>query len=1151
MKKRLFSILLALCMALCLVPTTAFAESETEETPVCTCETACTAEAMNADCPICGVEGALPENCAKCAQPADGAAVQPEGKVSTPQPETALTELSGEGETPAASGTVTDVSNAADLTAAIANSAVDTVKLAADIIISSSLTVNRAVTLDLNGHVLKYESANNGSVIVVENGGQLTIEDSNTSKLSHKFKQNGKLWVLDETNGTETVTGGVITGGKGYPYPLSSTLYCGGGVYIAPSGQLTMTGGNIIGCSAEFGGGVCIYPRQDGEQIQFSMSGGSIIGCVASDIGGGVCAYGTFKMSGPAVIRSCAVESADNFVCGGGVYVDGSFEMSGEATIKGCQAISDSANGGGVFVNSSRSFVMSEKAKIENCQAISNSSRGRGEGGGVYLANNTKFTLSGSAVIQNCTATNSANHGEAYGGGVSTDCVKEITLADSARIVGCTAANGSGLYITGSHQPGYGILYANSGSVDGDVVLGDYENYPCTITGSGGTVFNGKVTVAPGSTIESGTFNGEVINNGTITGGTFNDAVNNNGTITGGVFNGTVTGSGTISREREVSNGADFLAALADPNVTTIKLKEENITVNATENVKELTIDRPITLVNGTRAPNLSLWPPLTIAEGGALTLEGGVFFYPCDSVTVNGSLTVGAGCEVIFEVDQSFLTINQGGTVTTQPAGENTISGLLSLGKDAALTVNGALVNNGRLSVSDMANLKLAASIGGDLILNGVTVDKDYTLDMKGCTLTIGHITFLDANLTVKNASRVDATGVTISGGSYYCPVNVGNAEGVITGGSFYGPVTVKKISDGTSAYISGGTFYDKLEGSYITKGCIVVTFMNGSSQYAMQVVNDKASAPDTPVKSGYTFGGWYKDSTLQTPWDFADDTVTADTTLYAKWNAIVYSDPTYAVSAPAAENGTVTVSPKNASAGSTVTITVKPDSGYVLETISVTDKNGNDLKLTNKGNGKYTFTMPGSKVTVSASFMEDNSLLNFFYDVPNDAYYYEAVKWAAENGITGGVGNSLFAPNQPCTRAQIVTFLWRAAGSPEPKNMSNFSDVPADSYYAKAVAWAVENGITTGTGDGEFGPDATCTRAQSVTFLFRASKASANGAPAFSDVAATAYYAEAVKWATNNGITNGIGDNLFGSDNDCTRAQIVTFLYRMHQEN
>ena len=561
MKKQTVSTLLALCMLLCLMPTAAFAEDSAEEPPVCSCETACTAESMNTDCPVCGAEGALPENCAKCAQPADDAAVQPEGEVSDPQPETALTSLIGGSET------AKDVSTAEELTAAIADVNFDTVRLASDINIDTTLTVNRTVTLDLNGHVLKYGSANNGSVIVVEGSGNLTLTDSNTAA-EHKFMPNGKLWVLDEASGTETVTGGVITGGTGYPFTLSSgtVVYYGGGVYIAPGGQLTMTGGNIIGCSAESGGGVCI----DGEPGQFSMSGGSIAGCVASEIGGGVCVSGTFKMSGQAVIRSCAVESADNFVLGGGVFVDGSFEMSGEATIKGCQAISDFANGGGVFVNSSRSFVMSNEAKIENCQAISNSSRGRGEGGGVYLANNTKFTLSGSAVIQNCTATNSANHGEAYGGGVSADCVKEITLADSARIVGCAAANGSGLYITGSHQPGYGKLFANGGSVEGDVVLGDYENYPCTITGTGGTVFKGKVTVAPGSTIKSGTFNGEVTNNGTITGGTFSGEVINNGTITGGTFSGgitgkpaLITGSGTETVPYQIST-ADQLKLFRD-----------------------------------------------------------------------------------------------------------------------------------------------------------------------------------------------------------------------------------------------------------------------------------------------------------------------------------------------------------------------------------------------------------------------------------------------------------------------------------------------------------------------------------------------------------------------------------------------------------
>ena len=559
MKKRLFSILLALCIVLCLVPTTAFAESETEEPPVCTCETACAAEAMNTECPVCGAEGALPENCAKCAQPADDAVVQPEGEVSDPQPETALTALIGGSET------AKDVSTAEELTAAIADVKFDIVKLTGDISISNSLTVNRTVTLDLNGHVLKYESANNGSVIVVENGGQLTIEDSNTSNLSHKFNPNGKLWVLDEASGTETVTGGVITGGTGTDISTfgGTTWYCGGGALIKNGGSLTMRGGNIIGCSAECGGGVCI----DSEQGQFSMSGGSIAGCVASDIGGGVFASGTFKMSGPAVIRSCTAESATQYVCGGGVYVNGSssFEMSDTAKIEGCQAIStssNSSNGGGVYVSSSSSFVMSNEAKIEGCQAISNSSNSS-NGGGVYLANNTKFTLSGNAVIQNCTATNSANSGEAYGGGVSAACVKEITLADSARIVGCAAANGSGLYITGSQVPGYGILYANSGSVDGDVVLGDTEDGPSTITGSGGTVFNGKVTVTPGSIIESGIFNGEVINNGTITGGVFNNTVSGSGTIKGGTFNTPMTGSGTESDPYQIGT-ADQLKLFRD-----------------------------------------------------------------------------------------------------------------------------------------------------------------------------------------------------------------------------------------------------------------------------------------------------------------------------------------------------------------------------------------------------------------------------------------------------------------------------------------------------------------------------------------------------------------------------------------------------------
>ena len=260
--------------------------------------------------------------------------------------------------------------------------------------------------------------------------------------------------------------------------------------------------------------------------------------------------------------------------------------------------------------------------------------------------------------------------------------------------------------------------------------------------------------------------------------------------------------------------------------------------------------------------------------------------------------------------------------------------------------------------------------------------------------------------------------------------------------------------------------------------------------------------------------------------------------------------SDPTYAIEVGKdIRNGTVTANRRYAERGDTVTITVKPDDGFKLDDLTVTDKNGKELKLTDKGNGKYTFTMPASKVEIKATFVKEVET-SPFSDVSTSAYYYEAVKWAQEKGITGGIGNGLFGPNQPCTRAQIVTFLWRAAGSPEPKSMSSFSDVSADSYYAKAVAWAVENGITTGTGDGKFSPDATCTREQAVAFLYRASSSPAvSGGSAFSDVAANAYYADAVAWAEKNGVTGGIGGGLFGSGNTCTRAQIVTFLYRAYQ--
>lgn len=311
-------------------------------------------------------------------------------------------------------------------------------------------------------------------------------------------------------------------------------------------------------------------------------------------------------------------------------------------------------------------------------------------------------------------------------------------------------------------------------------------------------------------------------------------------------------------------------------------------------------------------------------------------------------------------------------------------------------------------------------------------------------------------------------------------------------------------------------------------------------------------------PTKSGYTFTGWSgtgldgeNNMTVTIPTGS-----TGNRTYTAHWRynggGGSSSSPSYPVSVPdKTDHGSVTVSPKNASAGSTVTITVKPDSGYVLETISVTDKNGNDLKLTDKGNGKYTFTMPASKVEIKVTFMEDNSVLNFFYDVPNDAYYYEAVKWAAENGITGGIGSSLFAPNQPCTRAQIVTFLWRAAGFPVVNYLMPFTDVDEGAYYAEAVRWAASTGIVTGLTETTFGTDSVCTRAQAAAMIYRCAQAQGKGFTGawmlhlpFTDVPEWAY--ESVAWCYMNSVTTGVSETSFAPGNDCTRAQIVTFLWR-----
>ena len=340
-----------------------------------------------------------------------------------------------------------------------------------------------------------------------------------------------------------------------------------------------------------------------------------------------------------------------------------------------------------------------------------------------------------------------------------------------------------------------------------------------------------------------------------------------------------------------------------------------------------------------------------------------------------------------------------------------------------------------------------------------------------------------------------------------------------------------------------------------------VTVSGGSGSGTYTVgDIVTIKANTP----ASGYAFNGWT--ATGVTLADASASTTTFvmpghDVRIAANWKSAgssggggssggsTVSGATYPISQPGSTaNGTVTVSPADAAKGSRVTITATPASGYVLDKLMVTDASGNLLGLTNQGGGKFTFTMPGSAVTVQAAFGKESG--GVFADVPNSAYYADAVKWAVAQGITNGKGSGLFGSNNACTRAQIVTFLWRAAGSPAPKMAFNpFSDVSPDAYYYQAVLWAVENGITGGMGNGRFSPDGTCTRGQSVTFLYRAAGAPAVSGSSFQDVPASSYCADAIAWAVKNGITQGNGAGAFSPNGGCTRAQIVTFLYRKYK--
>jgi uncharacterized repeat protein (TIGR02543 family) len=820
--------------------------------------------------------------------------------------------------------------------------------------------------------------------------------------------------------------------------------------------------------------------------------------------------------------------------------------------------------GSGIYVNGN--IKDATNAPVINLDSTTVTS----EGQGMYLAGYATTTVNGGSVSGSETGIEiragklTVNGATVTGNGIPTSVTPNGNGSTSV---------GAGIAVA-QHTTKLPIeVTINSGAISGYTAF--YESNPQN--NAAGDL--AKINIA----VKGGEF--KAINGGT-------NAVysqNKTGFITGGTFTGE-TAEEYLDEGCKLENGKvvpadDSVAKIGNKGYKTLAgalnaVKDgETITLLKDTELKDAqyTIDKSVT-INGSGKISCTVKSgeatrAFVVENNGSLTLDGVELDIQGTKNSDTKKNNDGTGIDVqyggsLILKNQAVLKLHdlERGTVFSEPEGTTAKPGQV-------------VINNSTFNSTDIDG---NASNGGDWkVTNGSTVNIDncgsYGLSVDSLTTEqstvnvsgTGYSAIYGKNLQFKNGSNVLISGagtklplqsqwsdarspiqtdknggtIVVDSGAVVTVQNCENKEGKANN-TIYLPKN--------TTYTNNGTVNATIITDTAPEGSCVVTLVSDGKTIGVQTVSKdfKFALPEAPAKNNYTFKGWSDGSATYKVGD--EVVITKDTTFTALWSyngsssggGSSSSSRRYDVSAPSVKHGDVTVSPKNASKGDTVTITVKPDSGYELDTLTVKDASGSKIKVKDKGDGKFTFTMPASKVTVSAEFAEIETL--DFADVSTDAYYYEAVKWAAKKGITGGTGDGTFNPNGSCTRAHIVTFLWRAAGSPEPKSTVSFADVPAGSYYAKAVAWAVENGITLGTGDGTFSPNATCTRAQSVTFLYRALGTAPTTVNGFTDVTADAFYADAVAWAVESGVTNGTSASTFSPNNGCTRAQIVTFLYR-----
>ena len=989
-------------------------------------------------------------------------------------------------------------------------------------------------TLDLNGKTLTNKTGEH--TIIVENGARLTITGNGiVDNVSHgkgaivnsgevtlnggTFKRSaekgtyspngngGNSWYTIANYGTMKINTGVtVENAGGY----SSMIRNGGDV--TADCNLTIEGGN-------FAGGINTV-KNDSFGV-LTINGGNfsnIAQYVIMNWNKAEITAGTFRTldTASAVLFTSAYGGDANTI--GKLSISGGeFKHASDTQEMIVDHYDETNKGNAVVTGGKFDADISKYIPTDYVQSADGTVEKLGETNAVAKVGDTYYKTLAKAVAaaDNATVTLLKNTTEDIT--IASDKTVTLDLAGHklTNVSGHTITNNGTLFVTGNGTVdniahGKGALYNNTGA---------------TATLNGGTFTRSaeKGTASPDSANGNSWYT--VKNYGTMT-------INSNVTITNTGSHSSAVANGWFDVSKVGSNGEPAYTTNAVLTINGGNISGGKITVKnddyGTLTITGGSISQPlnglyciynanVTAISGgnVNGPVGNYNGVSTEADQGKFSITGGLFSSdPSDYVAAGHYVDASNNGDYPYTVKEG--TKPAGALIVVKDKTDTAVSSDITGNDEDAINgvISKANVDGVAEAVAPAKKADIVAKSGATVAENDkVEIEVAVKVEAKAADLANGKLTFEASPVAtvkvngIEQAQKVPVTNDMLNGQPITVKLPLPTVDGKL-----FTPEQIKHISsDGSVEYFLKTAKRGAKQFTVDSDNCAVFTITKFSTF--------ELSGTVTYVEPSYSSGSSY--------------------------------DPTYSVTVDKAKNGTVTVSPKSASKGDTVTVTVKPDSGYVLETLTVTDKNGNELTLKDKGNGKYTFTMPAGKVEVKATFMEDNSMLNFFYDVPNNAYFYEAVKWAVENGITTGVGNDLFAPEQPCTRAQIVTFLWRAAGSPEPKGAaSGMTDVVSGSYYEKAVAWAIENGITTGTTTSTFSPDATCTRAQAVTFLARALKAKAASAAEFSDVPTGSYFADAVAWAAANGVTEGIGGGLFGSDNDCTRGQIVTFLYRAYNK-